>query len=131
MRRAVDAVGDRVHGGDAEVRRCKSRGSIQVPPAVALAATESGAGKFEGCRSAAAHYILNAHAGTTPPLAFLAVALNTCVPPTSSDTLLAGLSVTLDTPALAGLLLLLPRQPVRMAARTSVKVRTKPNCNDA
>src|SRR5208337_4797455 len=63
---------------------------------------------------------------TAPPVAFLPEALKTSVPPTSRERLPPGVSVTLSTPPLPGLLLLLPRQPVRAATQAMANVRRKP-----
>jgi len=64
--RAVDAVGDRVHGGDAGSAGAANRGG-SIPgtgAAVAVGGHRKWRGQIRGVgRSAAAHYILNAHAG--------------------------------------------------------------------
>src|ERR1035441_5122184 len=66
-------------------------------------------------------------AKTGLPAASFPLALKTWVPPTSREKVLAGLSVTLCTPALPRLVLLLPRQPVRATTKAMANVsRTIP-----
>src|ERR1700722_9584739 len=60
------------------------------------------------------------------PEPFFAVAVKTCVVPTSIETLSPGLRVTLATPWLPALPLLLPRQPVSAMIRETDNVRRKP-----
>src|ERR1700722_1399676 len=60
------------------------------------------------------------------PPAFLAVALKTCVVPTSIEKDGFGFKVMVDTPPAAGLLLLLPRQPVRKMTSVTANVRRRP-----
>src|ERR1700691_404736 len=63
---------------------------------------------------------------TLPPAAFLPDAVNARVVPTSMEAVGLGLNVTLDTPSLPRLEVLLPRQPVRATTNPIAKVRRKP-----
>ena len=56
---------------------------------------------------------------TVPPWAFFPEALKTCVAPTSMDSVVLGLRLTLSTPPLPALPLLLPRQPERERTKAS------------